>query len=75
MVPENAPYYRHNSEGPDDGGDGPMPAHLKAALLGNSVTLPITDGYLNLGTWQGVYLCEHRDHASGRTLVLTAFGE
>ncbi len=70
MVPENAPYYRHNSEGSDD-----MPAHLKAALLGHSVTIPITDGYLNLGTWQGIYLGEHRDHASGRTLVLTAFGE
>lgn len=70
MVPENAPYYRHNYEGPDD-----MPAHLKAALLGNSVTIPITAGELNLGTWQGIYLCEHRDHATGRTLVLTAFGE
>lgn len=70
MVPENAPYYQHNFEGSDD-----MPAHLKAALLGNSVTIPITNGYLNLGTWQGIYLCEHRDHATGRTLVLTAFGD
>ena len=69
MVPENAPYYRHNSEGPDD-----MPAHLKAAILGSSVTIPITNGRLNVGTWQGIYLCEHRDHASARTLVLTAFG-
>lgn len=69
MVPENAPYYRHNDEGPDD-----MPAHIKASLLGNSVTVPITDGRLNLGTWQGIYLCEHRDHASPRRLVLTAYG-
>ena len=68
-VPENAPYYRHNDEGPDD-----MPAHLKASLLGSSVNLPITSGRLNLGTWQGIYLCEHRDQASPRTLVLTAYG-
>lgn len=66
MVPENAPYYKHTLEGPDD-----MPAHLKASLLGSSVTIPITDGRLNMGTWQGVYLCEHRDHASARRLVLT----
>lgn len=70
MVPENAPYYRHNDEGPDD-----MPAHLKASLLGSSVTVPITDGKLNLGTWQGIYLCEHRDHASRRWLVVTLQGE
>ncbi len=70
MVPENAPYYRHNAEGSDD-----MPAHLKAAILGSSITIPITNGHLNIGIWQGVYLCEHRDHASGRTLVLTAFGD
>jgi len=70
MVPENAPYYRHNSEGPDD-----MPAHLKASLLGSSVTVPITDGKLNLGTWQGIYLCEHRDHATRRWLVITLQGE
>ena len=69
MVPENAPYYKHNYEGSDD-----MPAHLKAAILGSSVLIPITNGQLNVGIWQGVYLCEHRDHASGRTLVLTAFG-
>ena len=68
-VPENAPYYRHNYEGSDD-----MPAHLKASLLGSSVSLPITNGRLNLGTWQGIYLCEHRDQASGRSLVLTAYG-
>ena len=70
MVPENAPYYRHNYEGSDD-----MPAHLKAAILGSSVLIPITNGQLNIGIWQGIYLCEHRDHASGRTLVLTAFGD
>jgi secondary thiamine-phosphate synthase enzyme len=70
MVPENAPYYRHDAEGPDD-----MPAHIKASLLGSSVTIPITDGRLNLGTWQGIYLCEHRDHGGNRELVLTAFGE
>lgn len=69
MVPENAPYYRHNDEGPDD-----MPAHLKAAILGSSVSIPITGGRLNLGTWQGIYLCEHRDHVSGRRIVVTAFG-
>ncbi len=69
MVPENAPYYRHDYEGSDD-----MPAHLKASLLGSSVTIPITSGQLNLGIWQGVYLCEHRNRASGRTLVLTAYG-
>ena len=70
MVPENAPYYRHNAEGPDD-----MPAHLKASLLGSSVTVPITNGKLNLGTWQGIYLCEHRDHATRRWLVITLQGE
>ncbi|MEL6974961.1 MAG: secondary thiamine-phosphate synthase enzyme YjbQ [Bacteroidota bacterium] len=69
MVPEGASYYKHTYEGPDD-----MPAHIKASLLGNSVQLPITGGRLNLGTWQGIYLCEHRDYASGRNLVLTAFG-
>jgi secondary thiamine-phosphate synthase enzyme len=58
-VPENVSYYRHTYEGPDD-----MPAHIKASLLGSSVTVPITNGRFNLGTWQGVYLCEHRDHAS-----------
>ncbi len=69
MVPENAPYFMHTVEGPDD-----MPAHIKASLMGSSVQLPITNGKANLGTWQGIYLCEHRDHASGRRLVLTAFG-
>ncbi len=69
MVPENAPYYKHTYEGPDD-----MPAHIKASLLGTSVMIPITSGSLNLGTWQGIYLCEHRDRASSRSLVLSAFG-
>ncbi|CCH53708.1 protein of unknown function UPF0047 [Fibrisoma limi BUZ 3] len=70
MVPENAPYYKHDYEGSDD-----MPAHLKAALLGSSVLIPVTNGRLNLGTWQGIYLCEHRNHGGSRTLVLTAWGE
>ena len=69
MVPENAPYYVHNYEGPDD-----MPAHIKASLIGTSVQVPITNGKLNLGIWQGIYLCEHRDYASGRSLVITCFG-
>ncbi|MCB0165812.1 MAG: secondary thiamine-phosphate synthase enzyme YjbQ [Anaerolineae bacterium] len=70
MVPENAPYYKHNYEGSDD-----MPAHIKASLLGNSLTIPITDGRLNVGTWQGIYLCEHRNHASGRRITVTIQGE
>ncbi|MGK7396559.1 MAG: secondary thiamine-phosphate synthase enzyme YjbQ [Candidatus Cyclobacteriaceae bacterium M3_2C_046] len=70
MVPENAPYYEHTMEGPDD-----MPAHLKASILGNSVMIPISDGQMNLGTWQGIYLCEHRNHGGGRSLVLSAFGD
>lgn len=69
MVPENAPYYKHTLEGPDD-----MPAHIKGSLMGFSVEIPITNGRMNLGTWQGIYLCEHRNHASGRKLVLTASG-
>jgi len=70
LVPENQAYYRHTSEGPDD-----MPAHLKAAILGSAVTMPITNGRLNLGTWQGLYLCEHRNHASKRTVVVTLHGD
>ncbi|MEO9511323.1 MAG: secondary thiamine-phosphate synthase enzyme YjbQ [Flavobacteriaceae bacterium] len=70
MVPENEPYYIHTYEGADD-----MPAHIKASLLGSSVQIPITDGKLNLGIWQGIYLCEHRNNASGRNLVLTAYGK
>ena len=69
MVPENQVYYKHNYEGSDD-----MPAHIKASLMGSSVQIPITNGQLNLGIWQGIYLCEHRNAASGRYLVLTAFG-
>lgn len=69
MVPENASYYVHTYEGPDD-----MPAHIKASLMGASVQIPITSGKLNLGIWQGIYLCEHRNNTSGRKLVITAFG-
>ncbi|MFS4494766.1 secondary thiamine-phosphate synthase enzyme YjbQ [Maribacter sp. 2308TA10-17] len=69
MVPEDAPYYMHTYEGPDD-----MPAHIKASLMGVSVQIPITNGKLNLGIWQGIYLCEHRNNASGRNLVISAFG-
>lgn len=70
MVPENQPYYKHTYEGSDD-----MPAHIKASILGCSIQIPITKGQLNLGLWQGIYLCEHRNKASGRHLVLTAFGQ
>lgn len=70
MVPENAPYYEHTFEGPDD-----MPAHIKSSLLGASVQIPISNGRLNLGTWQGIYLCEHRNHGGSRKVVLTAFGD
>ena len=69
LVPENQAYYTHTYEGPDD-----MPAHIKASLMGSSLLLPVSRGRLNLGTWQGVYLCEHRDRASGRHLVLTLQG-
>lgn len=69
MVPENAAYYTHTYEGADD-----MPAHIKASLMGSAVHLPITDGKLNLGIWQGIYLCEHRNNASGRDLVVTLSG-
>ena len=69
-VPEGAPYWRHTLEGPDD-----MPAHIKASLLGPSVSFPVADGRPALGTWQGIYLCEHRDSAGGRSLVVTAWGE
>ena len=70
FVPERAPYYQHTYEGDDD-----MPAHIKASLLGNSLSLPISHGQLNIGIWQGIYLGEHRDHASSRTLVITLNGE
>ena len=69
LVPEDFPY-RHTSEGSDD-----MPAHVKASLLGSSVTIPVADGSLGLGTWQGIYLCEHRRHGGRRRLVLTLWGE
>lgn len=69
MVPENQTYYKHTYEGLDD-----MPAHIKSSLLGASVQIPVTNGKLNLGIWQGIYLCEHRNHASGRSLLITAFG-
>ncbi|QQK71053.1 secondary thiamine-phosphate synthase enzyme YjbQ [Pectobacterium versatile] len=70
LVPEDEPYYRHTYEGSDD-----MPAHLKGSLLGNSLTIPITNGRLNIGTWQGIYLCEHRNHSGSRSLVVTLNGE
>ena len=69
-VPENDPDYVHNSEGPDD-----MPAHIKSALLGSSVSIPISNGRLALGIWQGIYLCEHRNHGGRRNLVVTAWGQ
>ena len=69
-VQENDPDYIHDYEGSDD-----MPAHLKASLLGSSVLIPIRNGRLALGTWQGVYLCEHRNHGGSRDLVITAWGE
>ncbi len=69
-VPENDPQYLHDDEGPDD-----MPAHLKAALLGSSVMIPVRNGKLAFGTWQGIYLCEHRNHGGQRELVITAWGE
>ena len=70
LVPEGEPYYEHTLEGPDD-----MPAHLKGSLLGFSLTLPVKDGALVLGTWQGIYLCEHRNHGGRRTLSVTLNGE
>ena len=69
LAPENQSYYQHTFEGSDD-----IPAHLKASLLGSSVSIPITDGRLNLGTWQGIYLCEHRNHGSDRKLIVTIQG-
>ncbi len=69
-VPEDAPYWTHTLEGPDD-----MPAHIKASVLGPSLLLPIADGRLALGTWQGIYLCEHRDRGGARTLVATMWGQ
>ena len=70
LVPENQSYYQHTFEGSDD-----MPAHLKASILGSSVSVPIAKGKLALGTWQGIYLCEHRNHGGNRTLVATIQGK
>jgi len=70
MVPENVAYYEHTLEGSDD-----MPAHIKASLLGSTLNIPVTNGRMNLGTWQGIYLCEHRNHGGSRKIVVTAYGE
>ncbi|MFC2103428.1 secondary thiamine-phosphate synthase enzyme YjbQ [Bacteroidota bacterium] len=69
-VKENEPYYLHTSEGADD-----MPAHIKSSILGTSLSIPVTNGRFNLGTWQGIYLCEHRDNAESRKIVVTLQGE
>jgi secondary thiamine-phosphate synthase enzyme len=68
-VLENAPYYKHTMEGPDD-----MPAHIKFTLIGNNLTIPISEGLLNLGIWQGIYLCEHRNHPHSRKIIATING-
>lgn len=70
MVPEDKSYYLHTAEGPDD-----MTSHIKASILGSSLSIPVTNGRLNLGTWQGIYLCEHRNHGGRRKIVVTVFGE
>ncbi len=70
LVPENQPFYQHTLEGSDD-----LPAHIKSSLLGPSLSIPVTDGTFNLGTWQGIYLCEHRNHGGSRRLVITLQGE
>jgi secondary thiamine-phosphate synthase enzyme len=70
LVPERAPHYEHTLEGPDD-----MPAHIKASLFGSGLTVPVGNGRLLLGTWQGIYLGEHRDHGGPRQLVVTLWGE
>ena len=70
LAPPDMPYYRHTYEGPDD-----MPAHIKAALIGGSLTIPVSDGRLALGVWQGIYLGEHRDRARARRVVITLHGE
>jgi secondary thiamine-phosphate synthase enzyme len=69
-VPDEADYFVHTLEGPDD-----MPAHIKSSLTGASLVLPVREGRLALGTWQGIYLCEHRDHGGARRVLVTAFGE
>ncbi len=70
IVPENAPYYKHTLEGADD-----MPAHIKTVTVGHSISVPVTDGQLALGTWQGIYLGEHRNHGGSRRLIATLWGE
>ena len=70
IVPEKQGYYSHTMEGPDD-----MPAHLKSSILGSSINIPIENGILSLGTWQGVYLCEHRNRGGGRKIVATINGD
>lgn len=70
IIPENAPYFRHTTEGSED-----MPAHIKSVILGSSLTIPIKNGRLNLGTWQGIYLCEHRNYGGARNIVVTLNGE
>ena len=70
MVPEDQLYYIHTMEGSDD-----MPAHLKSSILGSSISIPITDGKLNLGTWQGIFLCEHRNRGGSRRLIVTIHGD
>ena len=70
LFPENHPLYEHDDEGPDD-----MPAHLKSGILGQSLTIPVTGHHLNLGIWQGIYLCEFRNHGGSRRLVVTVYGE
>jgi secondary thiamine-phosphate synthase enzyme len=68
IVKENEPFYRHTIEGPDD-----MPAHIKSSLVGSSISIPITNGVLNLGTWQGIYLCEFRNHGGPRKIIITVY--
>jgi len=70
MVPEDTSLFEHTLEGPDD-----MTSHLKSSLLGHSLSIPVTNGSLNLGTWQGIYLCEHRNRGGSRKIVVTVFGE
>ena len=70
MVPEDQLYYTHTMEGSDD-----MPSHLKSSILGSSISIPITDGQLNLGTWQGIYLCEHRNRGGSRSVIVTIHGD
>ncbi|MEE9346061.1 MAG: secondary thiamine-phosphate synthase enzyme YjbQ [Methylococcales bacterium] len=69
-VPENESYYRHLDEGSDD-----LPAHIKSSMLGSNVSVPLANGRLKLGTWQGIYLCEHRNHGGSRRIIVTVTGE